>query len=334
MKNKLIELFDSLVLPVEESKDNITFSSVVIPPSSDLHVGKDYQGRPIIILGSMNRESQSSTVIELENLRVEHDVQCRISISAGPPIEDRFSLVHCLSQERSLHEYFLQTMLMIVESIPNGSTTTELSEAINKLAQLFHSLVKPASRPTQGLWAELFLIINSNNPLIMIEAWHSNPKERFDFCFGDKRIEVKSAGNRRRRHHFSFEQAYPPNQISVLIASLFVEPATNGITLGELWDKARVLAMSYTDLRMKIENVCIDALGCTWHNAVEKAYDAQLAQQSLSFFDIDKIPRVSKDQPDGVSDIRFCSDVGLSTPLKSTSSFINGPLFEACIKQE
>ncbi len=90
MKNKLIELFDSLVLPVEESKDNITFSSVVIPPSSDLHVGKDYQGRPIIILGSMNRESQSSTVIELENLRVEHDVQCRISISACPPIEDRF----------------------------------------------------------------------------------------------------------------------------------------------------------------------------------------------------------------------------------------------------
>lgn len=332
MKNRLIEIFDTLVLPKEQSENNIAFNSTAIPSSANLHIGKDYRGRPVVILGGMNQELKTSSPIKLENLSVEYDVLCRISTSAGRAIEDRFTLVHCLSEERSLHEYFLQIMMMILESIFSGVSKNGLSEAINNLAELFCSIVKRPSRSTQGLWAELFLVVNSNNPKMMIEAWHSNPQERFDFCCDDQRIEVKSSSNRKRCHHFSFEQVYPPSDISVLIASLFVEPTTNGTTLGELWDKARVLAGSNSDLGIKIENVCINALGSTWYSALERAYDAKLAKQSLSFFDVHKIPRVSKDQPNGVSDIRFCSDVNLSTPIESISSFTIDSLFGACLK--
>lgn len=332
MKSKLINIFDDLNAPIGDDNEDFMFNSTKILQKANIHLGKDHQARPVIIVGNLFGKPQNYPAIELENLSVKHGILCRISASEGPSIEEKFSLIHCLSEERPLHLYFLQTMEMILESIPASSPSFELSEAITRLAKLFHSLIKPASRSTQGLWGELFLIVNSNNPLIMLEAWHSDANERFDFCLNGQRIEVKCSRNRKRQHHFSFEQVYPPPGVSVLIASLFVEPVTNGLTLGDLWDKARRLAVSNTNLSLKIEDVCIEALGATWNSALKSSYDEPLAKQSLQFYDIEKIPRVLRDQVDGVSEIRFCSDLDLASPETNTSSASEGPLFDACFR--
>src|SRR6185295_947327 len=112
-------------------------------------------------------------------------------------------------------------------------------------------------RATIGLWGELFVISEAREPAILLKGWHRDPLERFDFSGGDCAVEVKSSARRIRQHHFSVEQANPPNSMTVWVASLFVEKQTEGLSLGELWDRCRVLVENDPDLLLRIEEVCI-----------------------------------------------------------------------------
>ena len=324
-------MFDNLKTPKKQIDGVELFNCNRIPGFANCHLGKDVKGQPVIILSVKNDGPASTQSILLENLRVEHGIHCKISPPIGPEFSGRFSILHCTSSDRDLHIYFLQIMNVILKYINDDSPANELSIAINKLARLFHALSKPASQTTQGLWAELYLIVQSRNPRIMIESWHTEATEIYDFNYGNQCVEVKCSSKRMRQHFFSYEQVYPPLGSSVLVASLFVEPTANGTTLGELWDKARDFALSEPDLRIKIENVCLDALGSTWINAREKAYDLELARHSISFFNIDDIPRISKRNPKGVSEIRFRSDLSHVNPININSYNEYGSLFNACI---
>lgn len=331
--SSIIDLFDNLSVPEEQERELITFSSTLISGFDKFHIGKDSNARPALILDISTEESSFPRAIELENLRVDHNILCQMSTPNSPDVIDRFSIVHCLSRDRALHIYFLETLSAVLGSITTESAAYSLTNAINKIAELFYLMKTPQMSSTQGLWAELFLIINSNNPNHMLEAWHSDASERYDFSSGDHRIEVKCSRNRKREHYFSLEQAYPSIGTSVLIASLFVEQSTHGITLGELWDQARDHVVGNPDLLMKIENVCLTVLGTNWENSRQQAFDEHLASESLTFFNIDEIPRVSEDNPVGVSEIRFRSNLGLVGPVSSEAYRSECPLYSACLSK-
>ena len=309
----LISLFDTLPNPLKNSDRIAVFSGIRVPNTSSWHLCKDSKGYPLLLISIANSPSERIPAdLVLENLRVEHNIECQISSRDGSRIGGRFSIIRCLSNERALHEYFLLTMNAIISSLPTKPDISSLSKAVENLTELFHLLLKAPTRPLQGLWAELFLIIQSANPTFMIKAWHIDADERFDFSFGDQRIEVKSSSNRNRQHHFSFEQAYPPEGTKVLIVSIFLERSTNGLALGELWDKARDIAVQDPESLIKIEKICLEALGNTWLSARAKCFDQFLATHSLKFYFTDDIPRISPELPEGVSEIRFRSNLDLA----------------------
>jgi hypothetical protein len=329
-------MFDGLQTPAGNADFMETFSGIQIPSLPSWHLCKDRHGRPALLVSISTEGSGINTPpsITLENLRVEHNLHCRIAKKQGDIITRHFSIVQCLSNERALHEYFLLTMSAIVRSLPQSLSTDQLSEAVDALSDLFLALQQAPKRSIQGLWAELFVIGCAKQPVVMLQAWHDAADERYDFSLGPQRIEVKSSGDRTRRHHFSLEQAYPPSGTDVLVASLFVEQAANGLGLGELWGKAREIAGSNSDLRLKVERICIDALGTSWSAAMSKRYDRQLAEQSLFFFDIRSMPRVSEEQPRGITDVRFRTDLTLVRPVDRKSYREAGPLFKAALRNE
>lgn len=152
---------------------------------------------------------------------------------------------------------------------------------------------------------------------MMIDAWHSESMEHFDFSRGSERLEVKSSSRRSREHVFGFEQVYPPSGASVLIASVHVEEQTNGRSLGDLWDRV-VDAAPDAEARLKVERVCAEALGQDLGAGRAFSGDWNVAVESRAFYDVAAIPRPSADCPPGVSQLRFCSDLGLADTVELT----------------
>lgn len=330
MDSELLTQFQTLDPPQGSSGGGLTLNGILFPFNSDFHLAKDASSRPVVVIRVSSGSSVALPPVELENLRVDHYAQCQIRQPSGMEIADRFSIVQCMSDDHSLQEYFIRTMEDLARSLAPCATAITISSAIHKLAELFQALTRPPSRPVQGLWAELFILRAARHPIIMLHAWHNEAEEKFDFSLGEQRVETKCSAARERCHHFSLKQAHPSAGIRVLIASLFVEQQTNGLLLRELWDAARDLADGDTALTMKVERVCLSALGSSWDKAREKGFDEQLAKESLAFYDVADIPRVPKEQPAGVSDVHFCSDMSRARPTNIREYHNDGSLFSAC----
>lgn len=315
--SELAPIFHDLPLPAAGPHPGAAFNGAPIP-NLPHHIGKDQCGRPAVLITAESSGSRLAPIL-LQNLRVEHGVRCRISQPDGALMDQHFSLIQCQSDDSLLQDCFLELIQALVETLPATPSAEAVSEAIDRMAALFHALEHPPTRTTQGLWGELYLIKRSSDPALMIDTWHNEASERFDFAADLQRLEVKTSGNRIRNHHFSFPQVWPPDGVQAIIASIFVEQSASGRKLGELWDHARSSVSHIPELRLKIDEICLSALGNTWQDARSVAFDHQLAAHSLAFYDVSDIPRVPAPAPLGVTDIRFRSDLALGRTIQEAA---------------
>lgn len=307
-----------LSLDLHPSADPTVIAGKKVPGYDDRHLAKDEWGNPLLLISTL--PSRIPPAVILENLKVEHGIRCKITDPDGTLSEGTFSIIQCTSPQASLKSYFIRLMDSVIQLIASPARTEDISNAVDRLATLFLALRRTPSRPIQGLWAELFLIVTSKDPLTMLKAWHNEPTERFDFSCGLDRIEVKGSGNRTRSHHFTYHQAHPPKELSVFVASLYAEDCVGGTSLGDLWDRARYLAGSNANLRLKIDQICTEVLGSDWDRARDRSFDDDVAKDSLAFYDIRDIPKVPWALPDGVSDVRFVADLMRVTPSDASKS--------------
>ena len=163
----------------------------------------------------------------------------------------------------------------------------------------------------------------------MAAAWHRDPVEHFDFAAGAQRIEVKSSSLRRRVHHFSLAQLTPPKGARVLVASLFVERSGGGTSLRHLFESTRARLMSNVEVTARFDATFYASLDSGWEDAMNEAFDWELARESLAFFDSENIPTVPTPVPTAVSDVRFCSDLSSTVPLHPDELLASGGIFTA-----
>lgn len=285
------------------------------------YVYKDAAGRPCAVfrLSEPAGAPEQVLAIALQHLSVEPRLHCRV-LAEGQQVEGEYGLIRCLSENEQLHEYLLKVLETLLEGHTEPIIPTELNTLILRLVELFEATQATPAGTVAGLWAELFVALRSRSPLLMLEAWHSGPEDRYDFARGIERIEVKCSIRRRREHHFSFEQANPAEGQRVLVASLFLEASRAGASLGELWDQARDTARGNPQLITRVERVCLRTLGKGWSGAREARFDSQLAAESLAFFAMDGVPRLTPPLPPGVLQAEFVSD------LADSSEFARGSL--------
>ena len=313
----LATLFRQLPFPAAPSPGSLALAGATIG-ESEHRIAKDQYGRPVLLLHVSSPQPRVSA-IHLRNLHVEHGVRCRISLSTGI-VDDRFSLIHCQSHAIPVQTCFLDLAELILASLPEAPTPIDVSSGVQRMAALFLAIERPPTRAAQGLWGELFLIAQSSNPTRLAEAWHADGFERFDFATDAIRLDVKTSADRSRAHHFTLHQAYPPQGVTGLVASLFVEPSTGSLSLGDLWQQVRDAVSESDVLRLKIDEVCLQTLGTTWEDARSLAYDARLAAESLRIFDLAHIPKPPRNMPNEVTDVRFCSDLSSVAPVTRDSA--------------
>ena len=327
----LIELFQSIE-SIESIDDEDRFSAILIPDYEPHRLGKDAQGRPLLLISIIDVRSQRQrNPLVLEHLTIMYNQNCRVSRSDGVPEDRRFTFVCCTSEDTTLQAYFLRVASAIIISLKDQPTQSDVAHAMSRLIELFRVMARPPRKDVQGLWAELFLIAQSHQPTILVNAWHTLPEDRYDFAMEDQRIEVKSFSGSLRQHHFSLEQLHPPEGIKTVIASMLVESSQAGESITGLRKKIQTHLGGDSDLLLHLDTVIALTLGNSWRQADEACFDQMLASESLAFYEAAAIPSVNPKFPSGVSGVRFRSDLS-GIPTTEISSYdVEDRLFHAAL---
>lgn len=208
-----------------------------------------------------------------------------------------------------METYFASAVESLVATLAPDPTTAQVSEAVERLAELFQRLRRPGRRPLMGLVGEVCLIRAARDAAAAIAGWHADPEERYDFVSGRLRLDVKSSGNRRRSHEISFEQANPILGCIGVLASVWIEPAGGGTSVNELLKAVEARLAGNHAAVSRLRSIVADTLGETMLNAMEWRFDLKLAALSMSFYDPAVIPAVRPPLARGVSAVRFVSDL-------------------------
>lgn len=326
----LLSLFNSLRPPPESPDGGIRFAAHRLMGYPNHHVGKDASGSPALLVAVRpDALHMRPAPIVLEHLMVQHDVECQLQQPDGTVRTGCFSVIRCVGADRVLHEYFIRAVMPVVLKIPVSPAQADVAQAISSLVELFRLLTMPPRKTIQGLWAELFIIVQSSDPAQLIRSWHVVPEDRYDFCAGRHRIEVKSTTGRLRCHHFSLEQLRPPLGTTVLVASLFVERVAGGETVFDLVERLRLRVYEYPRLLAHIDQVVGATLGSGWRQATEFRFDRELAADSLRFFEAAVIPCINLQPPPEVTEVRFRSDLSRTPATDLAARALEGGLFQA-----
>jgi putative PD-(D/E)XK family protein DUF4420 len=324
----LISTYDSLAKPIGAKETR--FSVHTIDRHRVYRIGKDSQDAPALLISiEQSRSGRQLASVVLEHLTVQHGISCLIVDKRGREEHGRFTLIRCRGGDRTLYEYFLRILNSTLIGPYLEPSVVDITHAIEKLVELFHAMTIPPRKSLQGLWSELFLISQARDMNKLINAWHKSPEDRYDFSAGEQRIEVKSAGGRLRRHHFSLEQLHPPAGSSVIVASLFVEGAGAGTSLSDLIEKIRGKIGKHLESIEWLDRIVALALGASWKNALGMRFDSELAKESMRFFKASEIPSVDHNLPLKVSDVHFISDLTGCPTIGAPSLRSQGGIFEA-----
>ena len=304
----LVELFARLQAPGESGSDTNRFTAISIASSRTYRLGKDSAGAPALLIQLPPDQPTHASPIRLRHLYVAHDVDCVVyrdqSIESG-----KFSVLSCVESDRATENYFLRVVEALLPSLGESPDARSINHVVNSLVELFRALSSPPIKAVRGLWAELFLLAESQDPWNLLDAWHTIPEDLYDFNDGSHRIEVKSAQGEVRRHHFSLAQLLPPEETSLAIVSVIVKRAGGGTTINDLIDELRALFSGSPDRLLRLYKVITLTLGAKWREAELEMFDRSAARESLAFFRPSDVPMVSPELPTGVSNVRFSSDL-------------------------
>lgn len=300
--------FQDLELPTANQ-----YSAFRVDNFENHRIAKDKNGNPNLLIFVSNN-IVNSTKQELYSIRINHSIECEI-IENNIKIKGNFSIISYDGHNAELMEYFLKMCEIFVVTLGNTPNNNQINQIVDKFVELFKNFLDTPKRTLQGLWAELFFIAEHNNVSQLVSAWHQDIEDKYDFSFGNTRVEVKSSKFRERIHNFSVEQLSPLKNIQICIVSIFVETMSNGLSIKNLLYLIEKKLKGNIELIGKIRLLAFSTLGSEI-NSINKKFDYQLAKDSFKVYDAKDVPKIliSNIQP-GVSNVAFKSSLKDVSPI-------------------
>ena len=264
------------------------------------------EGYPMIFIECSDEKITSNIRLKLFN--VTFNKLCKLS-DCGKYIETKYSIVKLISSNRDLKKYFLEVMCLVLNKLPQKPKVEQLKREISKIISLFTVSANISKEAVKGLWAELFVIERSKDPLYLIKSWHVSIEDKYDFNDGIDKIEVKSTSNDERVHHFAIEQLNPNKDSQLMIASLIVVNSGIGKNIFDLVDSI-TKRISDTKALLKLNEEVLQTIGCHIEEAKVMNFDYTLAKSNVRFYDYKVIPSIALSSvPDGVTSVHFSSSL-------------------------
>ncbi len=315
---ELYKQFTELALPVNDA------TNVVSIEGTCHKLGKTAEGYPEFYVCSDGREGHPKST-PLEYLDVCYDSPCTIREN-GVTQQQTFCVLSLRRTGDSLQLYFITIVLRIIDNLPPVPTSRNLAVEFDSLISIFSPSHKYDEDNVKGLWGELLVIEQSAMPEMLIDAWHRNANDKFDFTLGKDKIEVKSTSGDERKHSFSIGQLNPSKNSNLVIASIFVRSSAlsdTGLSVKNLYDKIQA-RISSTQTKMKLLKGITHIIGAESHAFFSLAFDYVSACDTLNYYEACKIPHLDANLvPVGVTDVSFTSNLTGVDSLSSDSEIVN-----------
>lgn len=178
---------------------------------------------------------------------------------------------------------------VIVDNAISAHTSTDVAKLISEFIALFNRRSRLSEHEVTGFFGELALIKGSENADRLIQSWHLDKMERFDFNFNSERLEIKTATSVRRSHRFSSSQLPAPKGVRVQIASMLTQIVPGGMSVFDLYD----------DIKLKIGPVSTKHLDEIFGKFVLQdeelcetlTYDFEMLMETMNFYDAEDVPQ-------------------------------------------
>jgi Putative PD-(D/E)XK family member, (DUF4420) len=284
-------------------------------------LGKNTEGAPVFLLHDASAAKYTPGVT-LRHLSVQFHATCRVRAPSGP-FDGQFAVLACDAAVPELYELFVRCVSVAVEGLPDGAETKDIETCVRSLLNLFRAMSAPGGREIAGLWAELFVITQAADVAAAVRAWHVDTFERFDFSWPDGVLEVKATQGATRVHEFSLEQLDSPHKGLGLVASLLLQPLTNGVGVMDLATRIDAVLHSHNDLRQRLWSNIAAALGSEFSEKLDRRFDLSFAERQVAIFNMTDIPSPDRPSDSRVTGVRFRSD------LTTVTSSVDEPALKA-----
>ena len=313
---KIFSEFCSLNIVSSEKTYN-----VISLPGLEHKLGMSKERFPMFFVATSDAQDNTPNTIR-ELLSVEYDMECTIKETNGTYLLNNFAIITLRTNDEHLQFYFVEIFLMMLLKMPQLPSKLELSIEVERLVTIFSALTSTPRKKIQGLWAELLVIDKSQDPNILVNAWHSSATSKYDFTLGRDKIEVKSTSSEERIHRFSLDQLNPSPNSRLLVASITVRESgkcTQGLSVRGLYDKI-CNRISGIDTKIRLYTVIAQTMGKDIDKIDSMYFDYIAASDSLAFYNYQVIPRIQKsDVPANITDVKFACNITKLTNITSDS---------------
>lgn len=297
------------------STDDLRFRAIPILGHGGFFAGWDGSSHACILIEMPPGRSERRPPIRLESLDTQFAVSCRVESGDGACREGLFTVVRCRSTSLETTRYFLLLCETLVRVLGEWPTAAAVAESVHHLAAILREMSRPPVTSLLGLFGEVLLIHQSQDPITLAMAWRVDDSSRFDFSLDSLRVEVKTSGRRQRSHVFSYDQCNPPEGTSAIVASLFGEVVARGTSLRSLLADVESRISAEPDLVYRMYQTVARTAGSAVSDALDTEFDIELALSTIEFFNLRSIPAIRDALPPHVSSVHFTSDLDAGSPL-------------------
>lgn len=268
---------------------------------------KGCDGEPILFLSSIARVNPRAP-IRLRNVIGEFDRRYALRTDSTIESSGYFTTLRCLPEATHLHPFFVEMAVATANIQPGLLSERQVDDLVEGLINVFRQGKLPGQSTIVGFWGELAVLTVADDIDAWVGAWHDTISDAFDFCFKDKRIEVKSTEKPLREHEFSASQVSEA-RVGDFIASVQLKRSAAGHTAIEI---ANEIASRLTEVsRAKFWSLLYVTLGEDVIAMDATRFDLRAAQKSIVFIPNHWIPCVAvpENYAPFISHVRYRANV-------------------------
>lgn len=306
----MISLYNKITEIKEKSDENGELIADLFINSNSHYIAVNPEGDIMLFINFKNPSKYQFTPSKGKFLEVHYDVSFNFKrINNSKNISHDFCLLKLNNQdnENNLYKYFLDLCIELITKLGEQPDIKEIYSFIENTKRLFEQLTIKKNTDEIGLWGELFLIYKSKDLNYIVESWHINKTDRFDFNDSINKLEVKTTKKNERIHHFSLNQLDKLQSSNTLICSIMTSEVGKGISVFELYE--RILSELDNNVKHVFRDKFFQICGSDLISFNTK-FDLGMAKSSCKFYSVSSIPSIDFGSiQSGVTNVEFDSNL-------------------------
>lgn len=262
-----------------------------IDKSSKHKVGINEVGQLCLFIYAVSEPHQSKPSLVYKYISVLFNKKCEIKIDCESS-EEHYSVITLKTQNQTFQEYFIRVFADLL-----SGDIINIESLYDKILNLFNlfTVNKIVSKQTiQGLYAELLIILASDDKEFFIKAWHVNKSSLYDFSLNTSSyLEVKSTNRTDRIHKFSNQQIQFLKKQDSYVISIMVQESDLGSNIIDLSDRIRV-QLSTISSKLKLDKLILETINNSIDIVEDTKFDMQYSFDSIKVYKIGIVPNIDR----------------------------------------